>query len=155
MGKEFDLGLRLQALTLHSEGYTRAAIIERTGYTPSGLSHLITTAKSRGYEPGGHPIYRKYVDNGSGRGRKRAVTDERKLKVLEVLTADEASLRLSIQQLADRYNFQNSGDRQLSRKVIGRMLEAEGFKRVNGTWQQPQGQQQQQEQEQQEQELQQ
>lgn len=35
MVKEFGLGTHIQALTLRSEGYSRAAIVAKTGYTPA------------------------------------------------------------------------------------------------------------------------
>ncbi|KAI0452136.1 hypothetical protein F5B21DRAFT_484715 [Xylaria acuta] len=134
MVKEFDLGKRLQALTLHSEGYSRSAIIEKTGYTPSGLSYLLTTAKKRGYEPSNGLILREYVENKAGRGRLPLLSGDQKNKILEILTSDKASRKFSTQELANKFNEQ-SGDRSVSRRTVARLLEAEGFKKVNSVWQ--------------------
>ncbi|KAJ8128344.1 hypothetical protein O1611_g5290 [Lasiodiplodia mahajangana] len=133
--KEFDLGQRIQALTLHSEGYSRKAITERTGYTPSGLSYLITTAKKRGYKPGEGLILLQYVENEPGRGRKPVLTDASKRRIIEILTADEASHKLSLQKLADKFNETNAEDHiSISRSIVARFLEEEGFKKVKYTY---------------------
>ncbi|GAW13530.1 hypothetical protein ANO14919_029170 [Xylariales sp. No.14919] len=130
MVKEFDLGQRIQALTLHSEGYPRKAILEKTGYSSSGLSYLITTAKKRGYTPGSGPILRQYVDNEPGRGRQPILTDKQKHKIVEILTADDASRKFSVQELADKFNKTNDEDQTVSRGTVARIVEAEGFKKV-------------------------
>ncbi|KAI1429810.1 hypothetical protein F5Y12DRAFT_338187 [Xylaria sp. FL1777] len=130
MVKEFDLGTRLQALTLHSEGYPRKAIIEKTGYTSGGLSYLITTARKRGYKPGDGLILRQYVDNEAGRGRKSVLTDKQKQKIVEIFTADKASRKFSTQELADKFNEENGANQTISRKIVARVLKAEGLEKV-------------------------
>ncbi|KAI1199070.1 hypothetical protein F5X97DRAFT_298004 [Nemania serpens] len=135
MGKELDLGQRIQALTLHSEGYPRSTIAKKTGYTPGGLGHLINTAKKRGYTPGSGLILRRYVDNEPGRGRP-PISDERKHKLFEILTSDTASRKFSTQKLADRFNEQTEDNRTISRRTVLRLLDSEGYKQVNGVWQQ-------------------
>ncbi|KAI0118360.1 hypothetical protein GGR51DRAFT_214223 [Nemania sp. FL0031] len=135
MPKEYDLGTRIQALTLHSEGYPRKTIIEKTGYTSGGLSYLITTAKRRGYKPGDGAILREYVDNEAGRGRKPILRDAHRRIIVEILTTDEASLKLSTQQLADKFNETNEEDLHISRKIVASLLDEEGFQKVNGVWQ--------------------
>ncbi|KAI0186192.1 hypothetical protein EV127DRAFT_346780, partial [Xylaria flabelliformis] len=122
MVKEFDLGKRLQALTLHSEGYSRNQIIEKTGYSPSGLSYLLTTAKKRGYKPGEGLILREYVDNEVGRGRKPILTDEHKQNIVKVLTTDKASRKFSAQELADKFNEEHT-ENQISRSTVSRLLQ--------------------------------
>ncbi|KAI1758365.1 hypothetical protein F4782DRAFT_477741 [Xylaria castorea] len=134
MGKEFDLGTRIQALTLHSEGYSRSAITEKTGYTLSGLCYLINKAKKRGYKPGGL-ILREYADTAAGKGRPPIINDERKQKIAAILTSEQACRKFTTQQLADRFNEQNQDDRKISRRTVLRMLTTEGYKTVNGVWQ--------------------
>ncbi|KAI8953589.1 hypothetical protein F4801DRAFT_122107 [Xylaria longipes] len=129
MGKEFDLGTRLQALTLHSEGYSRAAIAEKTGYTSGGLCNLLAKAKRRGYKRGEGPILLEYVAAEAGRGRPPILTDERKQKITAMLTSEEACRKFSAQQLADKLNEQNI-DQPVSRRTVLRALKAEGFKKV-------------------------
>ncbi|KAI0489646.1 hypothetical protein F4859DRAFT_509232 [Xylaria cf. heliscus] len=135
MGKEFDLGTRIRALTLHSEGYSRAAIVEKTGYSASGLSTLISKAKKRGYKPREGPILREFVDTEPGKGRPPLLTEERKKRIVAILTSDKASRKLTTQQLADRINSQSLGDPPLCRRTVLNALNAEGFKIVNGVWQ--------------------
>ncbi|KAI0550625.1 hypothetical protein F4679DRAFT_542039, partial [Xylaria curta] len=135
MGKEFDFGVRIQALTLHSEGYTRAKIVEKTGYTPGGLCALISKARKRGYEPGKGPILFEYVAPEPGRGRPTKLTDERKQKIIEILTSDKASRKFTTQQIADKVNEQCQDDETISRKTVSRALQAEGFKKVSNGWQ--------------------
>ncbi|KAI1119464.1 hypothetical protein F5Y14DRAFT_395383 [Nemania sp. NC0429] len=135
MPKEFDLGQRIQALTLHSEGYPRSAISKKTGYTPGGLGYLIKAAKKRGYKPGSGPILRHYVDNEPGRGRP-PISGDRKHKVLEILNSDPDSRKLSTQKLAEKFNAQAEDDRTISRRTVLRLLDSEGYKRVHGVWQQ-------------------
>ncbi|KAI1163259.1 hypothetical protein F5B18DRAFT_323245 [Nemania serpens] len=129
MVKEFDLGQRIQALALHSEGYPRSAIAKKTGYTPGGLSYLLKAAKKRGYKPGSGPILRRFVDNEPGRGRP-PTSGERKHKIIEILTSDTASRKFSTQKLADRFNEQAEDDRTISRRTVLRLLDSEGYKRV-------------------------
>ncbi|KAI0183972.1 hypothetical protein EV127DRAFT_445632 [Xylaria flabelliformis] len=135
MGKEFDFGVRIQALTLHSEGYTRSRIVEKTGYTPGGLCALISKAKKRGYEPGKGPILFEYVAPEPGRGRPTKLTDERRHLIVEILTADKASRKFTTQEIADKVNALCQDDQTISRKTVSRALQAEGFKRVNNSWQ--------------------
>ncbi|KAK7750389.1 hypothetical protein SLS62_007688 [Diatrype stigma] len=45
---EFDPGVRVQALTLHAEGASRAKITEKTGYSTSAFTVLLRKAKTRG-----------------------------------------------------------------------------------------------------------
>ncbi|KAI1747943.1 hypothetical protein F4782DRAFT_518996 [Xylaria castorea] len=135
MGKEFDLGTRLQALTLHSEGYSRAAIAEKTGYTPGGFCNLLTKAKKRGYKPGEGPILLEYVAAEPGRGRPTILTEERKQKITAILTSEKACRKFSAQKLADKFNEQNQDGQTVSRKTVLRALKAEGFRKVNGVQQ--------------------
>ncbi|KAI0487026.1 hypothetical protein F4859DRAFT_467957 [Xylaria cf. heliscus] len=134
MVKEFDLGKRLQALTLHSEGYSRAAIAEKTGYTLGGLCYLLNKAKKRGYKRSEGHILHEYVDTAPGKGRPRIMNDERKQKITAILTSEKAGRKFSTQELANRFNQQNQDDKSISRRTVLRLLEAEGYKRVNGVW---------------------
>ncbi|RYC66087.1 hypothetical protein CHU98_g156 [Xylaria longipes] len=126
MVKEFDLGKRIQALTLHSEGYSRSAIIEKTGYTPSGLSYLLTTAKKRGYEPGKGLILREYVENKAGRGRRPILSEDQKNQILEIIASNKAAHKFSLQELANKFNEQSENPK-VSRSTIARLLRAEEF----------------------------
>ncbi|KAI0445229.1 hypothetical protein F4803DRAFT_195107 [Xylaria telfairii] len=130
MGKELDLGARIQALTLHSEGYSRAAISEKTGYTHSGFCALLAKAKKRGYKPGEGPILLEYVTQEAGKGRPSILTDERKQRLVAILTSDETCRKFTAQQLADKFNEQNEDGQTVSRRTVLRALEAEGFKKV-------------------------
>lgn len=130
MGKDFDLGTRIQALTLHSEGYSRAAITEKTGYTASGFCTLLAKAKKRGYKPGEGPILLEYVAQEAGKGRPTILTDERKQRLTTILTSNEACRKFTAQQLADKFNEQNQDGQTISRRTVLRALEAEGFKKV-------------------------
>lgn len=67
---EFDPGVRVQALTLHAEGASRAKISEKTGYSTSAFTVLLRKAKSRGYVVGG-PVLLEYVIDSPGRGRPK------------------------------------------------------------------------------------
>ncbi|KAI1191750.1 hypothetical protein F5B17DRAFT_382027 [Nemania serpens] len=134
MVKEFDIGQRIHALALHSEGYPRSAICKKTGYTLGGLSHLLKVAQKRGYKAGSGPILRLYVDNEPGRGRPPAPS-ERRQKLVEFLTSDPASRKLTTQQLADKYNEQAEDNKTISRRTVLRLLNFEGWKLVHGIWQ--------------------
>ncbi|GAP92953.1 hypothetical protein SAMD00023353_0403580 [Rosellinia necatrix] len=134
MGREFDMGTRIQALTLHSEGYSRRAIAERTGYTTNGLSYLVAKAKRRGYKPGQGPILREYAETEPGKGRPTILTEERKSKIIAILTADAASRKFSAREIADKFHEQNGHDRTISRTSVRKALAAEGYKTINRTY---------------------
>ncbi|KAI1304336.1 hypothetical protein F5Y03DRAFT_175921 [Xylaria venustula] len=134
MSQETDLGIRLQALTLHSEGFSRAKIIEKTGYSAGGFSALLAKAKKRGYEPG-KPILREYADSEPRSGRPPKLTPAHKDKIIATLTSDTACRKLNTQKLADIINAENPNDIPISRRTVLRCLTAEGFENVKGVWQ--------------------
>ncbi|KAK5634842.1 hypothetical protein RRF57_010555 [Xylaria bambusicola] len=127
MSQEFDLSIRIQALTLHSEGYSRAAIVQKTGYSPGGLSSLIHKAKKRGYQPGQGPILREYADTEPRKGRPPKLTQDQKDKIVATLTSDKACREFSSQKLADKLNRENPDDPAISRRTVLRALTAEGL----------------------------
>ncbi|KAI0971855.1 hypothetical protein F4678DRAFT_461223 [Xylaria arbuscula] len=129
MSQEIDLGIRLQALTLHSEGFSRAKIIEKTGYSAGGFSALLAKAKKRGYQPG-KPILSEYVDSGPRSGRPTKLTQAQRNKIVATLTSDKACRKLNTQKLADKINAENPNDVPVSRRTVLRCLTAEGFKNV-------------------------
>lgn len=130
MAKEFDLGTRLQALTLHSEGIPRRQILEKTGYSDSGFQNLLNKAKKNGYKPGQGPILRQYAETAPRKGRPSIMTAERKAKLLEILASDPAARKLSTQQLSEKFNELRADDGQtLSRRSVLRMLRSEGYDR--------------------------
>ncbi|KAI1361927.1 hypothetical protein F5Y08DRAFT_342125 [Xylaria arbuscula] len=150
--KEMDLGTRIQAIVLHSEGYSRASIIEKTGYSAGGLSGLLTKAKARGYVPGQGPILRAFVDNepGGRTGRPPKLTQGHKDKIValkaEAIANDHDGDRgasggsggggaefVSTQKLADKFNAENPGDVQVSRRTVLRALKAAGVQHVRRT----------------------
>ncbi|KAI0402189.1 hypothetical protein F4802DRAFT_378146 [Xylaria palmicola] len=133
MSQEFDLGVRLQALTLHSIGYTRAKIIEETGYSAGGLCGLLAKARKRGYKPGGGPILREYVETEPRKGRPPKLTPDRTSKIVAVLTSDKACRKFSSQKLADKINKENPNDPPLSRRTVLRALTAKGLKPIRHT----------------------
>ncbi|KAI1130642.1 hypothetical protein F5Y10DRAFT_262983 [Nemania abortiva] len=125
MGQEFDLGVRIQALTLHSEGMSRAQIAQKTGYKPGGISNLVTRAKSRGYRPGG-PILLEYVQTAAGRGRKPILTEAKKDEIIELLTASKGSDKFTTQALADEFNAKTAEEKPVSRSTVLRCLKEKG-----------------------------
>ncbi|KAI0424410.1 hypothetical protein F5Y09DRAFT_324472 [Xylaria sp. FL1042] len=131
MSSEFDLGIRIQALTLHSEGYSRASIIEKTGYSPGGLSTLITKAKKRGYQPGQGPILREYVDSEPRKGRPPKLTPATKEKIITTLTSDKACRAFTAQELAEKVNEKNPDDASISRSTVLRALSDANYKKGN------------------------
>lgn len=130
MVKEFDLGTRIQALTLHSEGYSRGDIIEKTGYTSSGLYSLLHKAKKRGYKPGEGPILREYAETEAGKGRPTIITEERRIRIIAILTSETAPRKISTQEMANRFNQQKTDEQAVSRRTVLKVLTAEGYKRV-------------------------
>ncbi|KAI0505694.1 hypothetical protein F5B22DRAFT_661162 [Xylaria bambusicola] len=126
MSQEFDLGTRIQALVLHSEGYSRAAIVQKTGYSAGGLSSLIQKAKKRGYQPGEGPVLREYVESEPRKGRPPKLTQDRKDKIIATLTSDKACRQFSSQKLADKFNSENPDAPSISRTTVLRALTAEG-----------------------------
>ncbi|GAW25372.1 hypothetical protein SAMD00023353_0501750 [Rosellinia necatrix] len=135
MGKEFDIGTRIQALTLHSEGYSRSQIVEKTGYTTNGFSYLLTKAKKRGYKPGEGPILREYVDTASGKGRPTVLTTDRTNKIIQIVTANSTARKFSAQDIVDKFHEANGSDRSISKSSVLKALSVKGFKKVNGVWQ--------------------
>lgn len=133
MGKEFDLGTRIQALTLHSEGYPRRLIFERTGYSATGFQGLLNKAKKRGYKPGQGPIMREYADTEPGRGRPSIITDERKAQIFAILASDTAARKFSTQELAEKFNELKTDEQTLSRKTVSKILRSEGYNKVKST----------------------
>ncbi|KAI0542709.1 hypothetical protein GGR58DRAFT_496814 [Xylaria digitata] len=133
MSSEFDLGTRIHALVLHSEGFSRAAIVAKTGYSHGGLSNLISKAKKRGYEPGNGPILREYVNSEPRKGRPAKLTQAKKNQIVAVSESDKASRKLSTQKLADKINKENPDDPPISRRSVLRILTAKGFKNVKYT----------------------
>lgn len=146
MSKELDLGIRVHALVLHSEGYTRASIMEKTGYSAGGLSNLLTKAKSRGYTPGKGPILLEYVDNEPGRtGRPRKVTQEQRDQIVASLALEKEKAGaagggvggkgkfVSTQKLADKFNAENPEGVSVSRRTVLRALNSAGIKHSKGT----------------------
>ncbi|KAI1426377.1 hypothetical protein F5Y12DRAFT_294879 [Xylaria sp. FL1777] len=121
MASEFNLVTRTQALTLHSEGYSRAVIIQKTGYSASGLSHLISKAKKHGYKPGKGPILHEYVETKPRKGRP-SLSASQKAKVITLLESDIAFRKSSTQKIANRINEQNPLDPPISRRSVLRIL---------------------------------
>lgn len=128
--KEFDRGIRIQALTLHQAGHPISVILEKTGYSRTGFYCLLRKAKENGYTPGQGPILLEYVENGEGRGRKPVLTAERKQRLISLLTAEDTSRKFTSQQLADLFNEHNeSKDEQFTvgRSTVLRAITAEGY----------------------------
>ncbi|KAH8156904.1 hypothetical protein CIB48_g11344 [Xylaria polymorpha] len=109
MVKEFGLGTHIQALTLRSEGYSRAAIVAKTGYTPANQG-----PKTRAWQ-------RSPTD----------LTDEGKQKITSILTSEKACRKFSAQQLAEKFHEQNPDDPTTSRRTVLRALKAEESKKSN------------------------
>ncbi|KAI1175778.1 hypothetical protein F4777DRAFT_304995 [Nemania sp. FL0916] len=134
MPQEFDPAVRVRALTLHSEGYSRAAILQKTGYTLGGFKKLLAAAKKRGYQPGEGSILLSYVTNEVGRGRKPKLGKEQRQRIIEIFTTDKVSRKLSSKQLAERFNNENEWKINISEKIVQNVLKEAGYNRVKGVW---------------------
>ena len=133
MSSEFDLGVRIQALTLHSQGYARAQICKITGYSPGGLTTLIAKAKKRGYKPGGGRILAEYATEGLRKGRPAKLTPAKKDQIVRTLESDNTLRGKTTKEIADIINKQNPADDPVSQTTIWRALKEKGFKSVKYT----------------------
>ncbi|KAI1422493.1 hypothetical protein F5Y12DRAFT_619145 [Xylaria sp. FL1777] len=121
---KYDIATRAQALSLHSEGCSRAYIVKKTGYTPGGLTGLIARAKKRGYTPGKGPIRAEYVEDAPRSGRPPT----KKESIIKALEADPTLRGASTQTIADRINKQSPSDAHVSRRTVLKALRSGGLK---------------------------
>ncbi|KAK5634103.1 hypothetical protein RRF57_009817 [Xylaria bambusicola] len=133
MSSEFDLATRSQALALHSEGYSRAVICEKTGYSPGGLANLITKAKKRGYQPGQGAIIAQYVEDKPRKGRPVKLTPEKMDEITKAFESDPSLRKLPAEEIAKHINDRSPDDPPLSRTLVQRALKHQGLKNIKYT----------------------
>ncbi|KAI8626845.1 hypothetical protein F5Y19DRAFT_444620 [Xylariaceae sp. FL1651] len=127
--KEFDVATRIQALSWHNEGRSRAEIIAKTGYSQSGLSKLILKAKQRGYCPREEALVRlEYVESGARTGRPPALSQAKKDEIVKILTTERISHKFSTRELTENLNKTKSeGEKPLARRTVLRAIRSEGL----------------------------
>lgn len=75
-GIRYTIAQKIQALTLLSEGFSTAAVQQKTGVPPQTARRIRKTAEQRGYCPAEDPrILEVYVMDGERSGRPVTITE--------------------------------------------------------------------------------
>ena len=81
--------LRVQALTLLTEGFPLDRVHDITSIPPRTLQYIRKKAKDRGYDPKiDRRILEEYVIDGHHTGRPKEITEETELGLIESVSKD-------------------------------------------------------------------
>lgn len=125
-GTRYSLAERVQALTLHSVGFSTQQIFERIKIPPRTTRNIIQKALSRGYRPEEDPrILNHFVEDGMKSGRPKEIGEDTENEVLSAVCRDRNGREKSTEVLAYEFGISSSS--------ILRILKKHGFSNVKVT----------------------
>ena len=125
-GVRYSMAQKIQALTLLAEGFSTAAVQQKTGIPPRTANRIRATAEKRGFRPAEDPrILEVYVEDRKRLGRPMAITEAVEQKLLANIREDNAGREKSSEVLAYEVG--------ISRTSALRILKKHGLTNVKPT----------------------
>ena len=97
---KYDIGVRVQALTLYDYGAKPSEILDQTGISESSLKHWKRVSRERGFNlVASSYIIAQYVADAPRSGRPTIIRDEAQRKIIKVLEKKDTTCQYSIAEL--------------------------------------------------------
>ena len=124
----YDVGVRVQALTLYEYGVTPSEIFDWIGVTESSIKRWKRVSRERGFNPvvSSH-ILAQYIVDAPRSGRPTVLQDEAQKKIIKLLEKNDTTRQYSVAELTAKSGVKASAS------TVWRFIKRKGYRSVKYT----------------------